>query len=58
LIFLHGAGKTRIPDIDYTLLPNEGTATIAGFDGDHKSNRSSSIVYGKFFVSDFDQPKI
>jgi hypothetical protein len=20
------------PDIDYTLLPNEGTATIAGFD--------------------------
>jgi ABC-type multidrug transport system ATPase subunit len=39
------------PDIDYTLLPNEGTATIAGFDvvRDYKSIRSSiGYMPGKF----------
>jgi ABC-type multidrug transport system ATPase subunit len=38
------------PDIDYTLLPNEGTATIAGFDVvDYKSIRSSiGYMPGKF----------
>jgi ABC-type multidrug transport system ATPase subunit len=38
-------------DIDYTLLPNEGTATIAGFDvvRDYKSIRSSiGYMPGKF----------
>jgi ABC-type multidrug transport system ATPase subunit len=39
------------PDINYTLLPNEGTATIAGFDvvRDYKSIRSSiGYMPGKF----------
>jgi hypothetical protein len=38
------------PDIDYTLLPNEGTATIAGFDvvRDYKSIRSSYICQESF----------
>jgi ABC-type multidrug transport system ATPase subunit len=46
-----GAGKQRFSDIDYTLLPNEGTATIAGFDvvRDYKSIRSSiGYMPGKF----------
>jgi ABC-type multidrug transport system ATPase subunit len=43
--------KNDFPDIDYTLLPNEGTATIAGFDvvRDYKSIRSSiGYMPGKF----------
>jgi ABC-type multidrug transport system ATPase subunit len=51
LIGPDGAGKQRFPDIDYTLLPNEGTATIAGFDvvRDYKSIRSSiGYMPGKF----------
>jgi ABC-type multidrug transport system ATPase subunit len=43
--------KQRFSDIDYTLLPNEGTATIAGFDvvRDYKSIRSSiGYMPGKF----------
>jgi ABC-type multidrug transport system ATPase subunit len=51
LIGPDGAGKKRFSDIDYTLLPNEGTATIAGFDvvRDYKSIRSSyCYMPGKF----------
>jgi hypothetical protein len=47
------------PDIDYTLLPNEGTATIAGFDvvRDYKSIRSIGYARKVFIVSGFDHSR-